>query len=189
MQKQYHELKVHLVEEQKLEMVPNATLHEVIARIPCTDISVDYREEKRTATVLVAKPREEEHIVHTTTQVPVTVIDPCTGCAHHAYKQVPVCRVIKVTVYDQVPETRTYTVKVPVLRPVEKEVQIQHFALDLTPQPAVIQRLQAIPMTCETCYHVPLCPVPGPGTPAEPSGPKQPELPPPAKLPADEVPF
>jgi hypothetical protein len=179
--KTYTGLKVHLVEEQTLEERPAAALHEVIARIPTCDLQVDYREEKRTATVMVLKPREEEQPVTVMTLAPETVIDPCTGCAHTEYKQVPVCKTVKVTVYDRVPETRTYTVKVPVLRPVPGEVQIQHYLVDLSPRPAVVSHYKAVELPADTHYQIPVCPSPGPALPSGPEEPRRPEGPEPVR--------
>ncbi len=183
--KQHSGLKVHLIEEQTLEAVPNVALREVIVRIPTSDLQVEYREEKQRVTVMVLKPREEEQQITTTELVPETTVD-CHGCPHVEYKPVPVCKIAKVTVFDQVPEVKEYTIKVPVVRPVEKEVQIRHFVLDTTPKPAVFRHYQLQVIPEEATYQVPTCAAPAATLPAEPAGPARPE--PPAPLPAGLVP-
>lgn len=175
-EKTYCATLVHLVEEQKLKMVPNAALREVIARVPAMDVQVEYREEKQSCIVMVLKPREVEQQVTTIATLPHVSVDPCTGCSHIEYEHVPVCKTVKVTIFEQVPERREYVVKVPVLRCVEKELQYRQVALDLSPRPEVHRRYQAIVLPVKATVQVPICPVPLPPEP-EPASPMPPERP------------
>jgi hypothetical protein len=153
-------LNIHLLQEQELKVVPHAALHEVLTRSPIMDVEIEYREEKRPCTVMVLKPRWEERTVTTMTAVPEVTTDPGTGCLHIEYKQVPQCKTVQVQVFDQVPETREYVVKVPVLRSVEKQALYRSFVLDTTPRPAVVGTLKLIAIPNDITIPAPPCPTP-----------------------------
>jgi len=182
-----------LVEEQTLREAPAAALREVITSVPVADVEVTYRAEKRTAVVMVLKAREEDQLVTTMSTVPETVVCTETGHPRTEYRQVPVCKVVKVQVFDRVPETRTYTIKVPVVRPVEREVLFRSYVVDLTPQPAVFRSFRLIDIPNEASVPVPAAPPCGvphhplwSPLPEAPAGerPVPPEAPPPAGGPA-----
>lgn len=192
-EKPYHFKKIRLVEHQEVKLVPNVAAIEAIGTIPYCDVAVEYRNEKRTVTVMVLKPRVEERLVNTVTLVPHKTVDPCTGCAKVEYAPCPICKMVKVQVFDQVPEQREVTVKVPVLRPVEKELQVRSFVLNKAPQPKVFRSFEALVLPTEGTLHVPPCPQlreteppvdeplrPEPGVPA---GPEEAPLPRPTRLP------
>lgn len=192
-EKPYHFKKIRLVENQEVKLVPNVAAVEAIGTIPYCDLAVEYREEKRTVTVMALKPRVEERLVHTMTLVPHKTVDPCTGCTKVEYATCPICKMVKVQVFDQVPEQREITVKVPVLRPVEKELQVRSFVLNKAPQPKVFRSFEALVLPTEGTLHVPPCPQPREAElpadepvrpePGVPVGPEEAPLPRPTRLP------
>jgi hypothetical protein len=184
-------LNAHLVEEQTLQFVPRPTLQEVLARVPTADVDIEYKEETRSCTVMVLKPRWEERVVTAMTPVPEVTTDPCTGCAHIDYKQVPVTKTVQVQVFDQVPETREYVVKVPVVRPVEKQALFRRFTLVTTPQPEIEKTFKLIAVPNELKIPAPSCALPsldqGAAQPAAPppAGPRERPTPEPPPAPRD----
>lgn len=158
-EKDFCAIRVHPVERQDLKLVPRVVPLEVISRVPTMDVEVTYKEERRRVPVLVLKAREIERPVTTMTLVPETTVD-CTGCPHTKYKPVPVCKLVKVQVFEQVSEMREYVVRVPVLRPVEKEILVRRFVLDQTPQPAVFRKFDLLVLPIKAKVPVPTCPAP-----------------------------
>lgn len=165
-----HATKVLLVEKQETCAKPVLNIREVSMIVPTMSMAVDYKEEKRCVTVLVAKPREVEQTISSVTCVPETTVDPCTGCSHTTYKQVPFCKTVKVTVYDQVEEKKEVIVKVPVLKPVETQVGIKYLTADWTTQAVTYNRLDAVVTPMEIKFPcAPPVPPPPPSCCPEPS--------------------
>lgn len=75
----------------------------------CTPV---WTEEKKTCTTYKRVPKEVEKEVTRCVKVPVTVCDPCTGRSRTCCQKQMVTEKVKCTVYECVPETKEYTVKV-----------------------------------------------------------------------------
>jgi hypothetical protein len=70
----------------------------------------EWKDETRDVTTCTLKPRQVVSEVSRLVNVPVTVVDPCTGCAYTSCKPQMVVEKVCSTVYDPV----TVTTKVPV---------------------------------------------------------------------------
>jgi hypothetical protein len=151
-------MRIQIVEEQELVTVPRIPVREEVTKVPIWDIDVDYREEKRCCTILVPKPRMEERQVSSVSLIPETTIDPCTGCPCTTVKEIPVCKTVQVEVMDIVPETHTYLVKVPVLKPVQKLAVVKRVVIDHTTVGAVVTHFKAIETSSKVTVPVPACP-------------------------------
>lgn len=158
-EKTFHRRNVILIPEQSATTLPQLTLRPVeVCREKKTTLEIDWREEKRTCTELVLKPREIEQEVVCTTVKPETTVDPCTGKPCTVYKQVPEVQKVKITVFDAVPEEREYVVRFPCLKPVDNEVVVKQLVLDATTIPAICTRFRAADTSCEIKVQVPACP-------------------------------
>jgi hypothetical protein len=125
-------------------------------------LGVEYREAKQTVTEWTLKPREVIQQVPCTTMVPVTVTDPCTGQCRTEYKESPIVREVKITVFDQVPVERTVVVSVPCLKP-GQPLQVKKLVVDTTLEPAICSRFHLLTMPNEVPVPVcPPCPLPHP---------------------------
>jgi hypothetical protein len=150
---------VKLVEEQDLITVPQLPVRAVVTRVPIMGVDIEYKEEKRSVTVMVLKPREVETEVTTISTVPETTCDPCTGKLCITYRQIPICKTVKTTVYETVPETREYNVRVPVIKPVERAADVTTLAVDEISAAATLTRLQVIQTPNEITIPAPPCTV------------------------------
>ena len=121
------------------------------------DLVVEFREEKQTVTEMVLKSRECEQGVIVNTTREVTTADPVTGkpCTHVVCQ--PESRIVKVLVYDLVPETRDVIVRVPCLKTVDRVVLVKRLCAYPTTQAVIETRLRAEFTTNE--LTVPLCPI------------------------------
>jgi hypothetical protein len=117
-------------------------------------LAVDYVEERRTVTELVMKPHEVEQQVTCMTAQPCTVTDPCTGECHTEYHQVPVCKTVKITVFEAVPTPREVVVRVPYLKPGPEFVH-KRLAVDAVTIPAIEKRLQLLTVPNEIAVPAP----------------------------------
>jgi hypothetical protein len=145
-----------LLEEQKAIAVPKLNLREVtIGEI--TGLNVEYQEAKQIVTEWTLQPREVIQNVPCTTMVPVTVTDPCTGKCHTEYKETPIVRQVKITVFDKVPVPRTVAVSVPCVKP-GPPGRVQKLLLETTMEPAIASRFDLLTKPNEV--PVPVCPCP-----------------------------
>lgn len=149
--------KVQIVETQELIAIPRLTIREEVTRVPFVGIDVEYKEEKRTVTIMVPKPRKEERQVMSMSLIPETSIDPCTGCPCTTMKECPICKTVLVDVVEIVPEERTYTVQVPVLKPVDKDALVKRLVVDNVTVPALEKRLKAVETKADITVPVPVC--------------------------------
>jgi hypothetical protein len=146
-----------LIEDQVETTMPQLRLREqVIGSIAALD--VDYRDEKRTVTVLVPKEREVVQDIVATELKPVTVTDPCTGKCHTEYEPCQVINQIKTIVVETVPETREVVVRVPVLKPAAPFL-VKRLVVDFGTVEAVEKRLRALNVPNEVVVP-PACPLP-----------------------------
>jgi hypothetical protein len=145
-----------LLEEQQATTVPKLNLREVVVG-GANGLNVEYQEAKQIVTEWKLQPREVIQQVPCTTLVPVTVTDPCTGKSHTDYKECPIVREVKITVFDQVPVERTVVVSVPCVKP-GQPLLVQKLVLDTTIEPAICSRFQLLTMPNEV--PVPVCPAP-----------------------------
>src|SRR5262245_61660354 len=151
---------VLLVPTQEATILPQINIREVATRVPATTLAVEFKEEKRCVTVTTAKPREEERVVYSTTLIPETTVDPCTGRCCTTYREVCQSKVVKVQVIDHVCETKEVTVKVPVLKQVPTEYVVKQLTADWTSRPAVQTRLDAVVIPTEMKIPAVGCPLP-----------------------------
>ncbi len=126
--------------------------------MPTTDLKIDFKEERRTVVVTSLKPRQEDHVVTSTTLVPETHIDPITHCQITTYRPVCVTKTVTVTVMDSVQETREVIVRVPVLTPVASAVVVTRLTVDATTVPAVATTYKLV--TAPGTVSVPVPPRP-----------------------------
>jgi len=152
---------VKIYETQELVTVPEINIKEIVTKVPVKGVEVKYKEEKRSITIMVEKEREEERLVTSTTCIPETTIDPCTGCSITTYKHVPVCKTVKIKVWDVVPETKEYTVQVPVLECVDREIQVLQLTATATSAAATCTKLNAA--ITNTDVTIPAAPCPAIG--------------------------
>ncbi len=129
---------------------------------------LDFHEEKQVVTEMVLKERQIDQQVVCDETRPVTVTD-CMGHCHTEYQLCPVVKVVKVTVFEPVPEQRIVLVRVPYLKP-GPPLKVQKVAVDEITVPAIERRFEVITTPNEITVHVPapVCPIPPP--PACPVG-------------------
>lgn len=152
---------VKLYETQELVTVPEINIKELVTKVPVKGMEVKYKEEKRCITIMVEKEREEERTVSSVTCLPEISVDPCTGCTITTYKQVPICKTVKVKVWDIVPETKEYTVQVPVLECVDREIQVLQLTATATSAAATCTKLNAAITNTEVTVPAAPCPAIG----------------------------
>lgn len=156
-----HHTNVVLVPTQEAICVPQLNIREVVTRVPATTVQYELKEEKRTVTVTVAKPREVERVVESVSWVPETTTDSCGHCCT-TLKPVKQCKTVKVTVYDHVCETKEVTVQVPVIKCVPTEYEVKQLTADWTSAAAVQTKLDAVVVPVEIKVPNMCCPVPPP---------------------------
>jgi hypothetical protein len=112
--------------------VPLQTLvpREVIREEKQKTLEVLYREEKRTFTEVVIKPREIQRQVTHCRMQPVTVTDPCTGHCTTVMQPVTEVKQVKETIYEAAPEKKEVTVRVPYLKEVDVLVPAKTLLLE-----------------------------------------------------------
>ena len=103
---------------------------EVVAPLPRKTVVVLYREEKRTVTNMVLRPREVKREECCTTLKPVAVTDPHTGQCTTVLQPVPETRVVRDTVYEAVAVKQVLVVRVPYLREIEEPVPQRTIVLE-----------------------------------------------------------
>ncbi len=149
--------KVHLLEEQTADTLPRRPLREVeVSREKQTTLQIDWKETRYVCTELTVEPVVSVQEVVCMTVKPETAIDPCTGKPCTVYKQVPEVKKVQVTVMKAVPHEKAYLLRVPCLKPVERDVVVQKLAVDATTIPAVTTRLHAVTVPCEVKVQVPV---------------------------------
>lgn len=149
----------YLVEQQQATCLDVLSVREVDAgRRIVKDLEIDWKESKHVGTEIVMKSREVEREVTCWKTEAVQGTDPCTGCPCTTYKKVPVKHKVTITVYEPVCEPREFVVRVPVVKEVEREVQIKKLVLEQTQEPAIRKTLRVIELKDEV--KVPIYPVP-----------------------------
>jgi len=149
--------RIQIAEEQQLIALPRFNVREEVTKVPFVGVDIEYKEEKRSITVMVPKVRKEERCVSSVSIVPETTIDPCTGCATTTCKEVPITKTVIVETIEVVPETRTYVVRVPVLKPVEKLAVVKRVVLDCVTVPAMETRFKAVESKADVKVSLPVC--------------------------------
>lgn len=153
--------KVYLFPEQTATTLPRLTLRPVeVCREKQTALQIDWKESRYVCTELTVEPVVSVQEVVCMTVKPETTIDPCTGKPCTVYKQVPEVKKVQITTMKAVPREKEYIVRVPCLKPVERDVVVQKLAVDATTIPAVTTRLHAVTVPCEAKVQVPACPLP-----------------------------
>ena len=156
----YQAKRLKLVEEQHLIAKPRLEVREEIADLPTLGIEVEYKEEKQSVTVMVPKPREEQHLVTSMVCLPEVVLDPHTGCPHTIQKQVPVTKIVKTTVFDLVPEKREVLIRVPVCKPSESMIRVKRLVLQESTAPTIVKQLRLLETPVDIHYKAPVYPLP-----------------------------
>jgi hypothetical protein len=151
--------------------VPLQTLvpREVITEEKQKTLEVLYREEKRTFTEVVIKPREIQTQVTTCRMRPVTVTDPCTGHCTTVLQPVTEVKQVKETIYEAVPEKKVVTVRVPYLKEVDvlvpaktllleqrTEMRVEGYGVKVPAERIPKDRVLVAPAPC--CPHEQLAP-------------------------------
>jgi hypothetical protein len=149
-----------IVEENCAITIPGLEIRPILSRQKVPDLAITYREEKKTVLATVLKPREVEEAIPCMTVEHETIVDPCTGKCCTVEKQVPGVKIIKTTVFDTVTEERVVIIRVPEIKPVEREVLVKTLAAFPTAVPAVEKRLRAIPTNGEVTVPTAPCPPP-----------------------------
>jgi hypothetical protein len=153
-----------VIEEQEAITIPRLNVREEVVG-HAFGPEVDYRDEKRTVTEWVMKPREVTQDFMDVTMMPHTVTDPCTGQCRTEYTPCPTPRQIKTTVYDMVPVPREVVIRVPVFKP-GVPLEVRRVVVDNTTQAAILSRMQVLPTPTtvplpQPC-PAPACPLPHP---------------------------
>lgn len=149
--------KIQIAEDQELIAVPRLPIREEVSKVPFVGLEIEYKEEKRSVTFMMPKPRKEIRHVTSVSRVPETTVDPCTGCPCTTYKEVPICRDIEVEVVDLVPTTREYVVQVPVLKPANKLAVVRRLVVDEVTVPAVAKTYHAVESEANITAPIPAC--------------------------------
>lgn len=150
-----------LREHQSATTVPVLTVREVEScRGTRTDLTIGIHEERHTAPGIELRPRETFQEVTCLTTQTENVADPATGCCHPVYRQVPVVKRVKITVYDVVPVERHYLVSTAYLKPVEVRTVTKRAVVDSTTAPAIRRTLEAIPVEGSITIQKPGCSLP-----------------------------
>jgi hypothetical protein len=84
----------------------------VVEKVKQTILVPEYKDVVQTCMVNTRVPRVVEKEVPVCRSVPVTCVDPCTGCTYTVCKRETVLQKVKYTVFDCVPVKKEYTVKV-----------------------------------------------------------------------------
>jgi hypothetical protein len=149
--------KVQLLEQQTADTLPRLPLRDVeVCREKQTSLQIDWKETRYVCTELTVEPVVSQQDVVCMTVKPETTVDPCTGKPCTVYKQVPEVKKVQVTVMKAVPREKEYVLRVPCLKPVERDAVVQKLAVDATTIPAVTTRLHAVIVPCEVKVQVPV---------------------------------
>jgi hypothetical protein len=115
-----------IVEDQSVITLPVQTVRAVpVGRETQVDMVVDYRDEKRTVTVMELQPRKVERQITVYTPEAVNKVDPCTGHCTTEYIQVPSVKTIILEEFCTVPVEKTVIVRVPVVKAVNTEIEVR----------------------------------------------------------------
>jgi hypothetical protein len=151
---------VVLVPDENAVAIERLRLREVEVGRDRRCVELDFREEKRSITVMVLKERIEEQRICTTKLLEEDCLD-CHGKPHKVVKQVPDIQTVKVKKYDVVPEQREVLVRVPVLKP-GIEVRLKQLVVDHYSEPGIERRFHAVYHNNEIQIAIPACPFPAP---------------------------
>jgi hypothetical protein len=113
-------------------------------------------EERRTKTVCCKVPKEIEKEVKKCRIQKVEVVDPCTGCKTTVCKPVVCVEKVKCTVYENVPKTEEYCVKVCKMEPVCKQIDVRKKVRECVPETQTRCRTVCHMVAYQTCIKVPV---------------------------------
>lgn len=161
-EKCYTTYKLHWLEREVTKCEPKMTLRDVEEPSTKETMELEWLEEKRVRTITCLKPREIVKEVTTCCQKPVVVKDPCTGCDKVEMQSVTEVKKVTEIVFDTACEEQIYTVKIPCLKTVCKDIKIKRLELDCTPETKTVKERFGILAPCEVSERV--------LTPAQPCG-------------------
>jgi hypothetical protein len=113
--------------------VNQVTCKEVVTPVKRTCYEPVFGEQKVKRTVYSMVPRQTTRKVTTCKIVPVTCVDPCTGCTYTRCTSVPVTVDVPCTVFDCVPSEKEFTVRTCSWKPVEQTIQVRHMVPEVKP--------------------------------------------------------
>lgn len=148
--------KTELVSKQVPVTVHKCVAKETVVNDKVIEHVTSYKDEVRTCTVSVQKPKTIEKEVTVCTMVQETVTD-CCGCCKTVCKPCYTTKKELVTVLECVPETRSYTVKVAVVTPVEKIVARKVVSYETVAVQETKTVTECVKVPVQTCVKVPVC--------------------------------
>lgn len=131
----FKQLSVKVYEQQELIAEPRVLVKPIFNVVPSLETEVTYREEKRRVIIMVPKEKDEERIVHSTSEVEELVIDEVSGAKKKVIRLVPMTSTVIAKCVELVPEEYETTVKVPVFTQKNSSITIQTFTGIMVTEP------------------------------------------------------
>ena len=131
----FKQLSVKVYEQQDLIAEPRVLVKPIFNVVPSLETEVTYREEKRKVIIMVPKEKDEERIVHSTSEVEELVIDEVSGAKKKVIRLVPMTSMVIAKCVELVPEEYETTVKVPVFTQKNSSITIQTFTGIMVTEP------------------------------------------------------
>lgn len=131
----FKQLSVKVYEQQELIAEPRVLVKPIFNVVPSLETEVTYREEKRKVIIMVPKEKDEERIVHSTSEVEELVIDEVSGAKKKVIRLVPMTSMVIAKCVELVPEEYETTVKVPVFTQKNSSITIQTFTGIMVTEP------------------------------------------------------
>jgi len=131
----FKQLSVKVYEQQELIAEPRVLVKPIFNVVPSLETEITYREEKRRVIIMVPKEKDEERIVHSTSEVEELVIDEVSGAKKKVIRLVPMTSTVIAKCVELVPEEYETTVKVPVFTQKNSSITIQTFTGIMVTEP------------------------------------------------------
>lgn len=126
-------------------------------RVVRRDVVVpEWKEETREVESYALKPRQVVHEVCKMVMVPVTVVDPCTGCPYTVCKQHMTVEKVSCTVYDAVTVMKKVPVRVCTYKTEPREFKETLVHREWKTEKVTTKEYYCVPVTYTTTTKVPV---------------------------------
>jgi hypothetical protein len=128
----------------------------VVEKVKQRILVPEYKDVVQTRMVNTLVPRVVERDVPTCRTVPITCVDPCTGCTYTVCKRETVLVKVQQTVCDCLPVKKEFTVKVCSYREAVREVDVPRLVPETVKQVVITRQRYCEWLPFETVVRVPV---------------------------------